>query len=212
MDLSVTLTTTLGAAVILSAYSLMFYKENPFFRWAETSVVALGVGWAVVITTWQAVNICFKPLLAGDVLKLVPLILGLLIYAQFFKKYRWIIRYPLAIISSGMLAIALTGIPLSDFILQIRAIAIPLTTGNAYDLANGLLTIVVVITCLTYFTYTHEHTGPLGISAKIGRIFMMLALGGEFGMTINSSFSHTLTTLIFLLSDWLGLIPPTAAG
>lgn len=212
MDLTILLTTSIGAAVILGAYSLMFYKENAWFRWAEYSVVGLGVGWGVTITTWQAIELCFNPLFAGDIVKVIPLILGLLVYAQFFRGYRWIIRYPLALISSGSLAIALTGIPLSDFILQLRAIAIPLTAGNASDIANGILAIVAVITVLTYFTYTHEHKGPLGTSAKIGRIFMMLALGGEFGMTINSSFAHTLTTLIFLLSDWLGLIPPTAGG
>lgn len=206
MSLEVLLTTSLGAAIILGAFSLMFYKENPWFRWAEYSVVSLGVGWAVVLVTWQMIDIAITPLAAGDILLVVPLILGLLVYAQFFRGYRWLIRYPLAFLSSGSLAIALTGLPLSDFILQLKAIAIPLSVGSAYDILNAILALVAVVSCLTYFTYTHEHKGPLGTSAKIGRLFMMLALGGEFGMTIASSFSHTFTVVLFLVKDWLGLV------
>jgi len=206
MDVFEFLTTSLGAAVILGAFSLLFYKDNPWSRWTEYSIVGLGVGWGTVIATWTAVELCIKPLIAGDISKLVPLILGLLTYTQFSRRYRWAMRFPLALVSSAGLAIVLTGLPVSDFIVQLRAIAIPLTACSGFDLVNGIITIICVISVLSYFTFTHEHTGALGSFAKLGRIFMMLGFGAEFAMTVVSNCAHAIIVIVFLLKNWLHLL------
>jgi hypothetical protein len=209
-DIIALLAPSLGAAVILGFFSMIYYKENPWSRWAEYSVLAMGTGWGVVTTIWRLIGPggYLEPLLQGKNLTLIiPVILGLLLYAQFTRPTRWIIKYPLAIITSVGLSIALSGVPTANIIVQLRSIALPLTTGNAYDAVNALVVIVGVITVLSYFTFTREHKGPLGVSAKIGRYFLMLGFGAGFGMAVISQGTFLLNVLFFLLRDWLGLLP-----
>jgi hypothetical protein len=197
---------TLGAAVILGFFSLVFYKENLFSRWAEYSVIGLSIAYTTVVLTWRLDDILLKPILAGNVSLLIPLALGLLTYAQFSRNAKWITRWPLAILTGVGLALNVRGVPTSMFIVQIRAVAVPLTTGNAFDIINALIVVVGVITIMSYFTFTREHTGPLGISAKIGRLYMMLAFGGMFGMSLVSQGMFLINAFVYLLQNWLHLI------
>jgi hypothetical protein len=185
---------------------LVFYKENLWSRWAEYSLVGLGVGYAVVRTTQSLYTDAIQPIVAGDLLKIVPILIGLLAYTQFTKKYRWAIRWPLALLTSVGITLSLIGVPLTMFILQLKAVAVPLTVGSAYDIVNAIIILVGVIACLSYFTFTREHTGPLGISAKIGRYFMMTAFGGGMGMAFLSQATFLINVVLFLLRDWLHLL------
>ena len=127
-------TNTVTALVILAYFSLVIYKENVFSRWAEYTIVGLGITYTTVAYGWDLVNRCFIPLSQGNLLKLVPLLLGLLAYAMFTTRHKWALRWPLAFIASTALALHLTGIPTDSFILQLKAVALPLVTGNAFDL------------------------------------------------------------------------------
>jgi hypothetical protein len=89
---------------------------------------------------------------------------------------------------------------------QIAGIAVPLTSGSAYEIVNALIVIVGVVCTLSYFTFSQEHTGALGVSAKIGRLFMMLGFGAGFGIAVMSQGSYLINVLSFLLRDWLGVL------
>jgi len=194
-----------GALIILGYLSLLLLKENLFSRWAEYSVVALAVGWSAVYYTYDAVKRAWTPLVGGDWTMIIPIALGLLMYVQFSKKYRWVIRWPLAIVSSTALMLNATARPIANFVLQIRALAIPLTSGSGMDIFNGLIALIACITVMSYFTFTREHTGPLAISSKLGRYFMMLTYGGAFSMAYISQGTFIIGALNYLFSTWLGL-------
>jgi len=206
LDIFQFLTNTLGAALILGFLSLIFYRENIWSRWAEYSVVGGIVAYNTVVTIWTLVDYVVNPLMAGDLMVIPPVILGLLVYFQFSRKYRWIIGFPLAVMSTIGLAISLAGVPLANFIVMIRETAIPLTSGTALDIANAVTMAVAVVTVVSYFTFTREHTGVLGASAKLARYFMMLAFGAGVGMQLLSVCTSLQAVLQFLLRDWLGLL------
>ncbi|MCK4953503.1 hypothetical protein KAS14_06945, partial [Candidatus Bathyarchaeota archaeon] len=153
-----------GALIILGYLSLLLLKENLFSRWAEYSVVALAVGWSAVYYTYDAVKRAWTPLVGGDWTMIIPIALGLLMYVQFSKKYRWVIRWPLAVVSSTALMLNATARPIANFVLQLRALAIPLISGSGMDIFNGLIALIACLTVMSYFTFTREHTGPLAIS------------------------------------------------
>lgn len=208
-DLPVWLTTTLGAVILLAYFSLVFYKENLWSRWAEYLIVGLGVGYGAVNTTYSLYTSAIEPLVAGDILKIVPIIIGLLAYTQFTRKpeIRWFLRWPLVFVTSIGLALSLTGVPLTYFIVQLRAIAVPLTTGSAFEIFNAIVILVGVVTTLSYFTFTRQHKGVLGVSAQVGRYFMMTAFGAGMGMAFLSQASFIINVVLFFLKDWLHLIP-----
>jgi hypothetical protein len=189
-----------GALVILGYISLLLFKENLFSRWAEYSVVALAVGWSAVFYTYDAIGRAWEPLVAGNWTMIIPIILGLLMYLQFSRSYRWVIRWPLAVVSSTALMLNATARPVANFVMQIQALAIPLTTGAGMDVFNGIVALIGALTVMSYFTFTREHTGPLAISAKVGRYFMMLTFGGAFSMAYISQGTFIIGALNYLFS------------
>ena len=205
-DLDPFIVTSLGAVLIIAYLSMIFWKENVFSRWAEYSVVGIGIAYTLVTTSWEALTWIVEPLQAGEWLVIIPIILGLLAYAQFTRRWRWLMRWPLAVMGSIGITVVLVGLPDASFIGQFRGLAMPLTTGSAVDAINGVIALIGVVTTLSYFTFTREHTGVLGVSSKIGRYFIMAAMGAGFGIAFISQGIFLLNSLIFLLRDWLGLI------
>lgn len=72
-----------------------------------------------------------------------------------------------------------------------------------------LLTIVIVLgvlSTLIYFYFSHEHVGLLGVTAKIGIWFIMIAFGAHFGYTVMGRVSLLIGRVQFLINDWIGSI------
>jgi hypothetical protein len=69
------------------------------------------------------------------------------------------------------------------------------------------LTAVVVIgvlSTLIYFYFSHEHAGVLGVTARIGVWFIMVAFGAHFGYTVMGRVSLLIGRVQFLIEDWIG--------
>jgi hypothetical protein len=187
---------------------MVIFRENPFARWAEYSIIGLGVGYGFVVTFWALLEPggYIDPLITGaDPTLIIPVILGLLLYAQFFRGARWVIRWPLAFMMSVGFTTGILGSP-TIILKQIASAAVPLTSGSAYEIVNALIVIVGVVCTLSYFTFSREHTGALGVTAKIGRLFMMLGFGAGFGIAVMSQGAYLINVLTFLLRDWLGVL------
>lgn len=70
-----------------------------------------------------------------------------------------------------------------------------------------LLTFIViigVISTLIYFYFSHEHTGVLGVTAKVGIWFIMIAFGAHFGYTVMGRVSLLIGRAQFLIEEWIG--------
>ena len=115
------------------------------------------------------------------------------------------IRWPLAFTVSVAFTAGILGSP-AVILAQIASIAVPLTSGTAYEIVNALIVVIGVVCTLSYFTFSREHTGALGVTAKIGRLFMMLGFGAGFGIAIMSQGTYLINVLTFLLRDWLGIL------
>ncbi|MFH2049741.1 MAG: hypothetical protein ABIJ12_09870 [bacterium] len=69
------------------------------------------------------------------------------------------------------------------------------------------LTIIIligVISTLIYFYFSKEHTGVLGVTAKVGIWFIMISFGAHFGYTVMGRVSLLIGRVQFLVEDWLG--------
>jgi hypothetical protein len=70
-----------------------------------------------------------------------------------------------------------------------------------------LLTIIIVIgvvSTLIYFYFSKEHTGVLGVVAKVGIWFIMISFGAHFGYTVMGRVSLLIGRVQFLVEDWIG--------
>jgi len=189
----------------LSLFSFM-YKDNPFYKVAEHIFAGLSAGYYVGLI-WESVIVqqLWDPMMGGDWWLVFPGILGFLMFARFFPKVSWVSRTPLAFVM---------GVTAGIFIIsQLHGLVLPQmqATMGVVDDVNGfwdflLATVVVVgvISTLIYFYFSKEHTGALGVTAKVGIWFIMISFGAHFGYTVMGRVSLLIGRVQFLVEDWVG--------
>jgi len=97
----------IAALLTLMIYSFL-YKENPFYRFAEHVFMGLSIGYIAVILWFNYIipNV-YQPLISGQWSLIFPILLGLMSFGIFSKKYNWLIRYPLAFYVAAYAGIAI---------------------------------------------------------------------------------------------------------
>ncbi len=190
----------------LALFSFL-YKDNPIYKVAEHIFAGLSAGYYVGLI-WDTVIIqqLWDPILDnGKWWLVIPGILGFLMFARFFPKYSWISRVSLAFVmgtTSGIFLISqLHGLVLP----QMQSTMLSLTMGDG--IISALLAVIVVvgvISTLIYFYFSKEHTGILGVTAKVGIWFIMISFGAHFGYTVMGRVSLLIGRVHFLYNDWIG--------
>lgn len=176
------------------------YKENPFFRLAEHIYVGISAGHAVVMGYGNIRDMAWKPMTTkGQLVWIIPIVLGILLYARYIKGVSWISRIPMSVILGLGLGVAMRGAIDGDFVKQILA------TLKIKDL-NGCLLLLGVVTSLSYFFFSKEIKGPAKAVPQIGRYVMMVAFGAAFGNTVMGRMALLIGRVQFILGDWWGII------
>jgi hypothetical protein len=173
-----------GWVLMLMIYSYPLYKENPVYRFAEHLFIAVFLAINVVTNFSNVMQICVTPLLQGDFLMIVPLIVGILIYTMLIPEYRWVSRYPVGLLVGAGFGLGMRGTigpNIQDAI--VSTITAP-SEGGAMAWINFLYIAVGLICSLMYFLLTYEHTGVLQAPTRVGRLFIMIGLGAYFGNTV----------------------------
>ncbi|MCU0607066.1 MAG: hypothetical protein MUF78_06530 [Candidatus Edwardsbacteria bacterium] len=212
------------AAVLTLAIFSFLYKENPFYRFAEYLFVGMSAGYGLarvwnnalvpnfINPFWAALTAergATGPLLADPRFWLiVPALLGLLYICRFIPSLSHLILVPIAIglgLGSGM---GLAAIIQTDIIKQMQS-----AIGDASNVAAGgwplvwgIVSLVGVLTTLSYFFFSREHKGALKYSANIGIWFLMVGFGASFGNTVMGRVSLLIGRVQFLLTDWIHVI------
>lgn len=195
-----------GWVLMLMIYSYPLYKENPVYRFAEHLFIAVFLAINVVTNFSNVMQICVTPLLQGEILMIVPLIVGIAIYTMLIPEYRWVSRYPVGLLVGAGFGLGIRGTigpNIQDAI--VSTITAP-SEGGAMAWINFLYIAVGLICSLMYFLLTYEHTGVLQAPTRIGRLFIMIGLGAYFGNTVLFRFTMLTGRAQFFLQV-LKLIP-----
>jgi hypothetical protein len=179
----------IASVLTLAIYSFL-YKDNPFYKVAENIFVGVSAGyWAVILWfdfTWPNL---FEPLVSrGNFISLIPIIVGLMMFAPLVPKISWLVRIPLTFTMGVAMALVVTQRVQGEIFPQLQATFLPLA-----GVSPG-------------FYFSKQHKGVLGFGAKLGIWFMMIAFGASFGYTVMARISLLIGRVYFLLHNWLGLI------
>jgi hypothetical protein len=203
-----------GVFVTIFIYSFL-WKENPLSR----AVEHLFIGLAAVFTLAFMYDSALAQAVWGtnrlaeqNYIWLIPLLLSLMYFFFFTKKYFFLYRYPVAIVAGIMAGMMICGMIQSNFLVQIQQTAsLELIGAEVWEGwpplgLNNIIIIIGVITALSFFFFTWEHTGVLGISTKIGRYVLMATFGAAYGGTVMARMSLFIGRLRFLFEtsyqDW----------
>ncbi|MGB7054158.1 MAG: hypothetical protein WBE28_02415 [bacterium] len=203
--------TTIGiwvaALLTLAIYSFL-YKDNPVYKIAENIFVGVSAGyWAVVLWFNYAWPNLFEPLIMrGNFVYLIPVVIGLMMFAPLIPKVSWLIRIPLTFTMGVAMALVVLQRIQGEIFPQLQATFLPLSGVGVMQLVTNLLIIFGVISTLVYFYFSKAHKGVLGVFAKIGIWYMMIAFGASFGYTVMARISLLIGRVYFLLHDWLHII------
>jgi hypothetical protein len=226
----------LAAFFTLAIFSFL-YKDNPFYKVAESVVVGVSAAYWMVVGFWDVVvpnllgnlapglvQATFLPGLDATSSQwqyLIPAIFGLLLLTRLLPKGQWLSLWTLAFIVGTTAALRMVAYIEGDFLSQVNATVEPVyqVVTNADGGVDGYATfwasvrqltlLIGVLACLTYFFFSVEHKGAIGGVARVGIWFLMITFGAAFGFTVMGRIALLAARFEFLFDDWFWLIDPT---
>ena len=198
----------LAAILTLAIYSFL-YRDNPFYKFAEHLLVGLSVGFLIVIAFKDTViPKVIDPLFVHKrLLAIIPVLLGLLMFARFSKQAAWLSRPALALYIGFGAGASIPANMQSYILAQMKATISPFAAlSNVGDLINAVIVLIGLAATLIYFYFSKKHEGAFGIVAKTGIYFLMIFFGATFGFTVMARISLLIGRVTFLLRDWLHLM------
>lgn len=188
-----------GLALMLMIYSYPLWKENKAYRLAEYTFVSSSMAITLIAAIQKTYQQGVQPMMAGNYSYAIPLLLGVCMYAIFFPKFRWISRYPLAILVGAALGLGMRSVPIPSILNQVGTTITPPAAGDALTMLNFAFVAVGLVCSIAYFFLTYEHKGVIGPPARLGRLFIMLGLGAYFGNTVMNRFAMLTERAQYLL-------------
>lgn len=194
----------LSALLSLAAFSFLI-KENKFYNLAESAFIGVGTGYALVMAWSNIRTKGFQQIAQGDYLILVPMLLGLCLFAKMSQSTAWISRYPSALLMGMGSAIAIRGAVQSELISQIKATCVPLNS------INNIIVMVGTVATVSYFLFSMKSSGSQFASAinglsRLGRYVMMVSFGAAFANATMQRCAQLIDRLRFLFEEWIYLI------
>ena len=193
----------LGAFMTLCIFSFL-YKDNPFFRFAESLFAGISLGYyiGIVSTNTLGPNL-FHPLFTdfgsrADLL--IPLLLGLNLYTRYIPKIAWFARISLAVYIAYYVGINMVQKLQGEVVPQVgKTIMHPI--GGSFTPVDNIIMIVGVLSVLIYFYFSIEHKGVIGAVSRVGIWFLMLGFGAAFGYTVMGRISLLIGRMNYLFID-----------
>jgi hypothetical protein len=202
----------ISALMSLAIFSFL-YRDNPFYRFAEHIFVGVANGWAVTFY-WHNVLVpsLFDPLFRqGQLYYILPFVVGMLYFTRFIPRVSWLVRIPIGLYMGYYVGVSIPATIQAYIVKQVQGTVLTPQNFQAWGAGNmgivwSIILLVGVLCTLSYFFFSKEHKGALGVAARAGIIFVMVGFGAAFGYTVMARISLLIGRLQFILGPWLGII------
>jgi hypothetical protein len=176
------LTTIIPIAFTLFIITLA-YGDNPLYEFGAYLLIGSSAGWTTVQIISFLGKSAWTPTISGKPWYALSLLLGLTLFTRFIPEYRWLYRYPMAVIIGTGTGLAINGAIGAQIVKQMTANFMPIFSGDALTIVSNLIIIFGSMASLTYFLFTENlRKGTLESIGKAGRYVIMGALGATFGL------------------------------
>jgi hypothetical protein len=192
--------TALEMALVLMAWSLL-YRENVFFRIAESLVIGWFMGFSFVVGVGLLRGRVFVPLFVqGQWLSpvLIMTMLGIFYWLRLYKKTAWLARWPISLLAGTGTGVAVKGIVMAQIL---RLVTMRDLLAGGLTSINNLIILVFTAVGLLYFVFTREHKGPFGAVARFGLYALIVAFGWTTGTYLMSLVSMSIGHMRVLMQE-----------
>jgi hypothetical protein len=198
----------IAALGTLALYSFL-WQENPAYRFIEHVFVGLSAAHVVVMNIDSYIRIVVRDEIVrdGKYIMIVPAILGVMIYARYFKNFSWWARIPMSLMVGYGVGYTLSYTP-RQFLIQVTDNFVKFAGKTTGATINNVLFFVLSMCGLAYFFFTlslEKYTASRWVTG-LGRICIVIALGASYGSTVQGRVSLLLGRLQFLFKDWLHIL------
>lgn len=206
----VTTNMIIQASIVLILYTVL-YGDNPVSRFGQGLLMGVQSGYLLMtnLNFYYTRGVLRIP---TEFHYIIPVILGLLIFARLYEPVRWLYRYPMAVLVGAMLGVAVRTTVLSQIIDQMKGSfppAAPLVGVPVGDAVNNLIIIVGTLCAIVFFVFSRQFTGPERYVHRLGRVFLLAAFGGSYGNTVSYRYELMAGTFIANLFPVPEMIPYT---
>jgi hypothetical protein len=204
----------IGLVLTLMIFSYLI-GDGPLFRIAIYLFIGVSSGYAAAVV-WHSVLVpkLFQPLASLDPLSLIPLVLGISLFAKFSPRISWIGSFAMAVLVGVGAATAIGGALIGSLIPQFQAATgafdLRATGGGLGQLGQGIVMFFGTVLTLASFHFsagraadgTPKRNSLIEGVAWFGRIFVAITLGVLFAGVYMAS----LTAMIERLSSIINFI------
>ena len=186
-----------AALVTLGIFSFL-YRDNPVYKFIERVLVGVVTGyWTMLLYHNGLTDKVIDPIFhLGQWWYVFPAAVGALTYFRLWPRYAFISRYAIAFyigISTGVfIPLTLKTAVLYQLQGTLRPVA-PTWNGIMFAIA-----FIGIVCSLSYFFFSREHRGALGLSSKIGIYTLMIGFGAGFGLTVMGRVALLVQRVLFL--------------
>ena len=190
--------------------------DNPLFRIVSYLFVGVASGAVAVIAIYQVIwPKLILPILRGDYLTLVPLVLALLLITKLFPRYSAAGNFTMAYLVGAGAAVAVGGAVMGTLISQSRALVTPFNLSTAVQSGNpvmqileGAFILIGTLATLFYFQFSakvqanHSIKRPKFVETmgKLGQGFIAITFGALLAGVFGSAIAAMVERLAFLFT------------
>lgn len=196
------------SAILTIMIATLAWKDTPISKIAEHIYVGVVTANLIVMAWGNIDSIGLQKIMAGQIVYIVPVILGVMAYARYSKVNFWIYRYPIALVVGIGVGTAMRGLIGGSVLDQIKASFWSLNVpGDIGASLNNLIMVVTLLSAMMYFIFTIKATrSPIALKiSTFGRYAMMAAFGYSFANTIATRINQFAGRIAFLVLEWLQL-------
>ena len=135
-------------------------------------------------------------------LMIIPFIIGILAYTR-WTKYRWLARYPIAVLSGIGLGVTVGSTIRGQIIAGMIQVIQDVQALNP-DPVSAIISLIGVASVLFYFTYSEKYSGPVhegrfSTISRIGRIFLFAGFGYLYASTFVAEGVDALSSTVIVI-------------
>jgi len=166
-------------AAILTAFTWsMVIKENIIWRFAEYTFLATSIGVVLTTSIVSIKDTITITIPKGDYLSIIPVLLGILLFARLSYSYMAVARYPLAVYMGITLALAAQADVLSRIIIPLAG-----AVGSPGKFSIEILAqIIITVSVLLYYLFTQERKGWYKYTWNLGKLGFLLLFGVHWAL------------------------------